>query len=217
MVVERGFAAALDVRVGDRVTVAGRSLPVAGIAVSAAHTIYPGAQMMGPGGPSDYSGLVWMSEADTGTPAAADLPVTSLLYLKLRDPDTTQEFVDSRRQFRGDTLTNFRTWQSVAEEDERVLRQSQPVLVIGSRLLGLLAVGGLATLAAGRATKQTRRVGCSRPSARHARPHRRRPARRVPDAGADRRRAGADDRPAVRARPRQPDREPAVHRRGPDR
>ncbi|GGV14160.1 hypothetical protein GCM10010182_38390 [Actinomadura cremea] len=160
VVVERGFAAALDVRVGDRVTVAGRSLPVAGIAVSAAHTIYPGAQMMGPGGgPSDYSGLVWMSEADTGTLAAADLPVTSLIYLKLRDPDSTREFVDSRRYFGDAPLTNFRTWQSVAEEDKRVLRQSQPVLVIGSWLLGLLAVGGLATLAAGRATKQTRRVG----------------------------------------------------------
>lgn len=159
VVVERGFAAVLGVRVGDRVTVAGRSLPVAGIAVTAAHPIYPGAQMIGPnGGPSDYSGLVWMSEADTRTLAAADLPVTSLLYLKLRDPAAAQAFVDSRG-LGDDHLTHFSTWQSIAERDKRVLRQSQPVLVIGSWLLALLAVGGVATLAAGRATEQTRRVG----------------------------------------------------------
>nr|WP_241756422.1 FtsX-like permease family protein [Actinomadura sp. RB99] len=40
-----------------------------------------------------------------------------------------------------------------------MLRQSRSVLVIGSWLLALLAVGGVATLAAGRATGQTRRVG----------------------------------------------------------
>ncbi|MBO2457698.1 ABC transporter permease [Actinomadura violacea] len=160
VVVERGFAAALRVRVGDRVTVAGRSLPVTGIAVGAGHPVYPGAQMMGPGGgPSDYSGLVWMSEADTGPLAAAGLPVTSLLYLDLRDPAAAQEFVESRRQFGDEHQTNFFTWQFMAEDDARILRQGQPVLVIGSWLLALLAVGGVATLAAGRAAKQTRRVG----------------------------------------------------------
>jgi putative ABC transport system permease protein len=47
----------------------------------------------------------------------------------------------------------------MATQDAHILRESQPVLVIGSWLLALLAVGGVATLAAGRATKQTRRVG----------------------------------------------------------
>ncbi|MEU5884307.1 FtsX-like permease family protein [Spirillospora sp. NPDC047279] len=160
VVVERGFATALGVRVGDRVTVAGRSLPVAGIAVTAGHSIYPGAQMIGPGGgPSDYSGLVWLSGADARALAAADLPVTSLLYLKLRDPSAAQEFVQSRRQFSEEHSTNFVTWQDMGERGARILRQSQPVLVVGSWLLALLAVGGVATLAAGRATKQTRRVG----------------------------------------------------------
>ncbi|GAA2165943.1 ABC transporter permease [Actinomadura napierensis] len=159
-VVERGFATAMGLRVGDRVTLAGRSLPVAGIAVTTSHTIYPGAQMIGPGGgPSDYSGLVWTSEADTRALASADLPVTSLLYLELRDPAAAQDFAASHRHFSEEHSTNFVTWRFMAGEDRRILRQSRPVLVIGSWLLALLAVGGVATLAAGRATKQTRRVG----------------------------------------------------------
>jgi putative ABC transport system permease protein len=159
-VVERGFASALGVGVGDRVTVAGRSLPVTGIAVTTAHPIYPGAQMMGPGGgPSDYSGLVWMTVADTRALAADDLPATSLLYLRLRDPAAAQDFVAARRHVREEHPTNFFTWQFMAEQDADMLRQSRSVLVIGSWLLALLAVGGVATLAAGRATGQTRRVG----------------------------------------------------------
>ncbi|MFC4909334.1 ABC transporter permease [Actinomadura gamaensis] len=160
VVVERGFATALGIRVGDRVTVAGRSLPAAGIAVTTSHSIYPWAQTPGPGGgPSDYGGLVWMSEADAGTLRTADLPVTSLLFLKLRNPATAPEFVESRRHYSEEHPTNFVTWQSMDRESAHILRQSQPVLVIGSWLLALLAVGGVATLAAGRATRQTRRVG----------------------------------------------------------
>jgi putative ABC transport system permease protein len=160
VVVERGFATALGVRAGDRVTVAGRSFPVAGIAVTAAHTIYPWAGMNGPGGgPEDPNGLVWVSQADTRALAAADLPVTSLLYLKLRDPDATREFVASTRSLREAQPTNLFTWQFMAEQDKVILRISQPILVVGSWLLSFLAIAGVATLAAGRAAKQTRRVG----------------------------------------------------------
>ncbi|MEU8117798.1 FtsX-like permease family protein [Spirillospora sp. NPDC049024] len=160
VVVERGFAAAMGVRVGDRVTVAGRSLPVAGIAVTSAHTVYPWAAMNGPGGgPSDANGLVWVSRTDARVLAAADLPVTSLLYLKLRDPAAAQEFVVSRRPYSDEYPTNFFTWQFMAEQDGVLLKDSQPVLVVGSWLLSLLAIAGVATLAAGRAAEQTRRVG----------------------------------------------------------
>ena len=59
VVVERGFARALGVRVGGRITVAGRAFQVAGIAVTAASTIYPWAELIGQdGGQGDYSGLV---------------------------------------------------------------------------------------------------------------------------------------------------------------
>ncbi|MFK0105505.1 FtsX-like permease family protein [Streptomyces sp. NPDC091217] len=158
VVVERGFATALGVHVGDHVTVAGRSLPVVGTAVSAATTVYPFAQLTGPeGGPSDYSGLVWMSEQDTRALAAEDLPVASLLYLKLRDPDATQAFVNAHR---GPSVhATFQSWQFMIGQDATIIEGSQPILVVGSWLLSFLAIAGVATLAAGRATRQTRRVG----------------------------------------------------------
>jgi putative ABC transport system permease protein len=167
VVVERGFATALGVHVGDHVTVAGRSLPIVGIAVTAAHTVYPWAAMVGPGGgPSDNSGLVWLNEPDTRALASAHLSVTSAIYLKLRDPAATQAFIDSHRRRTTTPVDStstiprdFFTWQFMPVQDSVILQGSQPILVIGSWLLCFLAIAGVATLAAGRAAKQTRRVG----------------------------------------------------------
>ncbi|MBY8338546.1 ABC transporter permease [Streptomyces spinosirectus] len=158
VVVERGFAAALGIRVGDRVGVAGRALPVVGIAVTAASPIYPWATMSGPGsGPTDHSGLVWLDEADTRPLVSAHVPTTSLLYLKLRNPDAAQAFADSHRD--PAAPVNFFTWQRIAEHDALMLRGLQTILVMGSWMLGFVAVAGVATLAAGRAAAQTRRMG----------------------------------------------------------
>lgn len=163
-VVERGFATALGVRVGDHVTVADRSLPVVGIAVTAAREVYPWAPGIGPGGgPSDGGGLVWLAEQDTRALESSDIPVTSFINLKLRDPGTAQELTRhdpaTMAPALADTRVNFRAWQQMAEQDSVMLKGSQPILVIGSWLLGFLAIGGVATLAAGRAAGQTRRVG----------------------------------------------------------
>ncbi|XVQ11974.1 FtsX-like permease family protein [Spirillospora sp. CA-255316] len=163
-VIERGFAAALGAEVGDRVTVAGRSLPVVGIAVTAARSVYPWAPGIGPGGgPDDGGGLVWLAERDTRVLESADLPVTSFINLKLRDPDTALGALSERHpsvaEAFADTWVNFRAWQHIAEQDFVILRDSQPIMVVGGWLLGFLAIGGVATLAAGRAAKQTRRVG----------------------------------------------------------
>ncbi|GAB3982411.1 hypothetical protein GCM10029978_086040 [Actinoallomurus acanthiterrae] len=160
VVVERGFANALGVHVGDHITVAGRSLPVAGIAVTAAYTVYPWAQM-GVEGPSDSSGLVWLNEPDTRALVSANVSVSSAIYLKLRDPAATQAFLDAHRASAdpAQTTTHFVTWQFMAVQDSVMLKDSQPILVIGSWLISFLAIAGVATLAAGRAAKQTRRVG----------------------------------------------------------
>ncbi|WP_431914583.1 FtsX-like permease family protein [Nonomuraea jabiensis] len=158
-VLERGFATALGVGVGDHVTIAGRSYPVVGIAVTAATSIYPWAAQIGPGGgPSDYSGLAWMTRSDARTLASSQhLPVTLAMDLKLRDPAATEAFIDARRV---PTLrVNLHSWQFTAQQDMVILRNSQPILVIGSWLLSFLAVTGVAALAAGRAVEQTRRAG----------------------------------------------------------
>ncbi|TMR96596.1 ABC transporter permease [Nonomuraea basaltis] len=158
-VLERGFATALGVGVGDRVTIAGRSYPVVGIAVTAATSIYPWAVQIGPGGgPSDYSGLAWMTRSDARALASSqDLPVTLAVDLKLRDPAATEAFLDA---YRAPTFrVNIRTWQFTATHDTVILRNSQPILVVGSWLLSFLAITGVAALAAGRAVEQTRRAG----------------------------------------------------------
>ncbi|ACZ87539.1 FtsX-like permease family protein [Streptosporangium roseum] len=158
-VLERGFAAALDVGVGDHVTIAGRSYPVVGIAVTAATSIYPWAAQIGPyGGPSDYTGLAWMTRSDARALASShNLPVTLALDLKLRDPAATEAFRDAHRL---STLRiNFHSWQFTARQDMVILRDSQPILVVGSWLLSFLAITGVAALAAGRAVEQTRRAG----------------------------------------------------------
>ncbi|WP_030915672.1 FtsX-like permease family protein [Streptosporangium amethystogenes] len=158
-VLERGFATALGVGVGDHVTIAGRSYPVVGIAVTAATSIYPWAAQIGPyGGGSDYSGLAWMTRADTRTLASSqDLPVTMALDLKLRDPAATEAFRDAHRD--STIWINFHSWQFTAEQDMVILKDSRPILVVGSWLLSFLAVTGVAALAAGRAVEQTRRAG----------------------------------------------------------
>ncbi|MGW4403552.1 FtsX-like permease family protein [Nonomuraea sp. NPDC004702] len=158
-VLERGFATALDVGVGDRVTIAGRPYPVVGIAVTAATSVYPWAAQIGPGGgPSDYAGLAWLTSSDARTLASARrLPVTTAIDLKLRDPAATEAFLDAHRD--PDLRVNFHSWQFTAEQDTVILKDSQPILVVGSWLLSFLAVTGVAALAAGRAAAQTRRAG----------------------------------------------------------
>ncbi|MEV0380260.1 FtsX-like permease family protein [Nonomuraea sp. NPDC050643] len=158
-VLERGFATALGAGVGDRVTIAGRSYPVVGIAVTAATSIYPWAAQIGPGGgPSDYSGLAWMTRSDARALASSrDLPVSTAVDLKLRDPAKAESFLEAHRV--PSLRVNFHTWQFTADQDMVILRNTQPILVIGSWLLSFLAVTGVAALAAGRAAEQTRRAG----------------------------------------------------------
>ncbi len=167
VVVEKGFATAVDLRVGDQVAIAGRSYPIVGIGVTAARMAYPGAMMGGPGnGPSDRAGLVWMNEPDTRALAASDLPRTSIIYLRMHDPAATSKYMISYHETRnsaggfvGDSFVNSFTWQFIANEDGRHLRDSQPIMIIGGWLLSFLAVAGMSTLAAGRAAGQVRRVG----------------------------------------------------------
>lgn len=158
-VLESGFATALGVGVGDRVTIAGRSYPVVGIAVTAATSIYPGAAQIGPyGGGSDYSGLAWMTRSDARTLASShELPVTMALDLRLRDPAATEAFRDAHRD--SPVRINFHSWQFTAQQDMVILKDSRPILVVGSWLLSFLAITGVAALATGRAVEQTRRAG----------------------------------------------------------
>ncbi|GAA3820429.1 hypothetical protein GCM10022226_46020 [Sphaerisporangium flaviroseum] len=173
VVVEAAFANALDVRVGDQVTLDGRSFKVVGVAVTAAMPPYPGTSCIVPPGcmsgpvPGDLAdagmprgllqnpGLVWLTQADA---RSLDPDPSYVMNLKLADPNEAQAFADANE---GDPsgATPMRSWENILEDATELARDSQILLLIGAWLLGLLAVAGLSVLVGGRIADQTRRVG----------------------------------------------------------
>ncbi|HEV2252235.1 MAG TPA: ABC transporter permease [Streptosporangiaceae bacterium] len=182
VVIERTFAEAFGVTVGDRLTLNGQSFTVAGIAVTAAIVPYPNICYSGCSltgyldgygiGPKDI-GLVWMTEpAVMKLTSAADPLAGYVLNLKLRDPDQAQAFAN-RYTTNGPSgpafstpqdntsvqdLT-FNTWQYLASSYGLLVTDEQAVLVPGAVLLCLLALASVAVLVGGRLAENTRRVG----------------------------------------------------------
>jgi ABC-type lipoprotein release transport system permease subunit len=208
-VVEAGFADALDVEVGDQITLRtrtctpptptspescrvenDRSFRVVGVAVTAAARPYPGVcyapfcdwffetmedeQVEGPPpgeSPADGSvdeeravpdpvepGLVWLTEADARDLAPAEEFMSYVVNLKLADPTDAPEFVDANlSSSTSDPL--LESWQDIRDEHDQIVQDQRRVLLIGSRLLGLLALASVAVLVGGRMADQTRRVG----------------------------------------------------------
>ncbi|MFF3504399.1 FtsX-like permease family protein [Streptomyces sp. NPDC003247] len=158
-VVERGFAQALGVRVGDRVTIGGRGYPVVGIAISAATPVYPWSDWAQGPGPSDYGGRIWLTTADTRA-AAGDTAGVYLIHVKLSDPAATLRWRDTvfTPGLRGDSWVNTHHWQGVLLTDSNMIRNTRPALVVGGWLLAVAAIVTLAALATGRATRDNRRA-----------------------------------------------------------
>jgi ABC-type lipoprotein release transport system permease subunit len=173
VVVEAAFANALHVRVGDPVTLDGRSFQVVGVAVTAAMPPYPGASCIVAVGcingaiPDDKAlppellhnpGLVWLTQADVRSLTPDPDAVSYVMNLKLADPDEAQAFVDTDHGERGGA-TSMQTWKSILADATELARVSQILLLIGAWLLGLLAVASLSVQVGGRMADQTRRVG----------------------------------------------------------
>jgi putative ABC transport system permease protein len=102
VVVERTFADALGVSVGDRVTLNGKSFDVAGIAVTAAEAPYPNlcylttsiCSFIINNGNSRDMGVIWMTRSDAiGLTSKANPLTLYILNLKLANPSAAQAFV----------------------------------------------------------------------------------------------------------------------------
>jgi ABC-type lipoprotein release transport system permease subunit len=174
VVVEAAFANALDVRVGDPVTLDGRSFEVVGVAVTAAMPPYPAASCFVPRGcasgatPEELSelppgllqnpGLVWLTQADVRSLTPDPGSLSYVMNLKLADPDSAQAFVDANLLERLDA-PRLASWEEILEEATELARDTQILLLIGAWLLGLLAVASVSVLVGGRMADQTRRVG----------------------------------------------------------
>ena len=176
VVVEAAFANALDVRVGDPVTLDGRSFEVVGVAVTAAMPPYPGAScivrvgcMSGaipddlagaglPPGLLHNPGLVWLTQADVRSLIPVPDSLSYVMNLKLADPASAQAFVDANHGEHS-AATPMQPWENILQDATELARDSQILLLIGAWLLGLLAVASLSVLVGGRVADQTRRVG----------------------------------------------------------
>jgi putative ABC transport system permease protein len=170
VVLERGFASALGVGPGDKIMLNGRSFLVSGIAVSAAIPAYPSVCALGCDFPDDLPaaldnqrpGVIWMTETNLKAEISpsASASVAWIMNLRLANPGNADAYANAydnaHPAFSAPYLTS---WQYIASASGRVVSSEQQLLLVGSWLLGLLAVASVAVLAGGRMAGQLRRVG----------------------------------------------------------
>jgi putative ABC transport system permease protein len=148
VVVERSFAEAANLRLGQTITLNGRPFQVVGFAVTAAFGGFPGMSLM------------WATEATARSLATKADPLSYISNLKLSDasPRAIAAFVNaySTNNASSPFLTS---WTVIAYGDASFLRSDQAVLLTGATLLGLLALASVAVLVGGRLAEGTRRVG----------------------------------------------------------
>jgi putative ABC transport system permease protein len=177
VVIERTFAEALGVGVGDRVTLDGRPFTVAGTAVTAAAAPYPNCYLTscmftGPQtGPSSSNvstlnvGLAWVTEADARSMASPQAPLSYVLNLKLKNPATAPAMVNQifapggvgAAASRG--IDSVNSWQAISSAAGELVQDQQQVIRVGALVAVLLAMASVAVLAGGRTAERTRRVG----------------------------------------------------------
>jgi ABC-type lipoprotein release transport system permease subunit len=115
----------------------------------------------------EHPGMVWLTRADASS-VAPPADVNYVMNLKLDDPAGAAAWVDAylasgQPGVVGATAPGapvLQPWEQIRDQlAADVERNEQQVLLIGSRLLGLLAVASVAVLVGGRMADQTRRVG----------------------------------------------------------
>jgi ABC-type lipoprotein release transport system permease subunit len=163
VVIERAFAQALGVSVGDRVALAGRELPVVGVAVSAALPAYPqlctfGCILDDPSWHQAQPGLIWTDRATVDSLATAREPLVHMLYLRLRDPDAATAFAADHTA-RSPAGPFLQSWQDVARRHAELLRNERALALLGSSLLIVLALATVVVLVGGRMADEVRRIG----------------------------------------------------------
>jgi ABC-type lipoprotein release transport system permease subunit len=117
---------------------------------------------------SEHPGQVWLTQTDARS-LAPQAELNYVVNLELEDPAAAPAFVDAHLQSAGSPgppgaispdAPGLQSWQQIrAQVAADLARNEQRVLLIGSRLLGLLAVASVAVLVGGRMADQTRRVG----------------------------------------------------------
>ena len=143
IVIERNFADALGVHVGDTVRLSGRLLIVRGTAVTSAMAT------------SDP--LVWVDSRTLLALANPNEPMWYALNLKLANPAGARAFANARNT--PNSAWFLEAWQGIRSDDSTALSNEQTLLEMGSALLAMIAIAGIAVMVGGRMAEQTRRVG----------------------------------------------------------
>jgi putative ABC transport system permease protein len=152
VVVERSFADAASLRVGQTITLNGHPFKVVGFAVTSAFG-FPG------------TSLIWATEAAARSLATKADPVSYISNLRLSDrsPRAVNAFVNAHglKYFApaNATTPSLTSWMTIAYGDASFLRTDQSFLFTGATLLGVLALASVAVLVGGRLAEGTRRVG----------------------------------------------------------
>jgi putative ABC transport system permease protein len=148
VVVERSFAQAANLRLGQAITLNGHLFQVVGFAVSSAFDGFPGISLM------------WATEAAARSLATKAAPLTYYSNLKLSDasPRAVDAFVNANSTNNA-TSPFLTSWTVTADQDNSFVRSDQALLFTGAVLLGVLALASVAVLVGGRLAEQTRRVG----------------------------------------------------------
>ncbi|WP_129842125.1 ABC transporter permease [Streptomyces sp. RFCAC02] len=159
-VLERGFAQALGVGVGDEVTISGRAYPIVGLAISAATPVYPLSDWAQGPGPTDYGGRIWLTAEDARA-AAGDTTGVHLIHVRLDDPGAPGLWRDTvfTPEITGESWIHTHVWQGVLQDDVKLIRGTRPALVVGAWLLAVAAIVTLTALATVRAGRDNRRAG----------------------------------------------------------
>ena len=148
VVVERSFAEAANLRLGQVITLNGHPFQVVGFAVTSAFGGFPGMS------------LIWATEPVARSLATKADPLAYISNLTLSDasPRAVDAFVNAHSSG-NESSPFFTTWTAVAYGDASFLRTDQAFLFTGATLLGLLALASVAVLVGGRLAEGTRRVG----------------------------------------------------------
>jgi putative ABC transport system permease protein len=153
VVVERSFAEAANLHLGQTITLNGHPFEVVGFAVTAAFGGYPG------------TSLIWATEAAARSLATKADPLSYISNLKLSDasPRAVNAFVNAYGLKYSAPVTattpSLTSWMTIAYGDAAFLRTDQAFLFTGATLLGVLALASVAVLVGGRLAEGTRRVG----------------------------------------------------------
>ena len=170
VVVERSFAQAGNIEVGQTITLNGRPFRVDGIAVTAAFSPYPqtgclaGCAFGSLAFDSSDVGLMWTTEDEARSLATTNAPLTYFTNLKLSDPEQAVSLAGAPVQTGvggapTTTTPSLVSAEEIAFWDSSIIRNEQTVVLVGASLLTILSIASVAVLVGGRMADQMRRVG----------------------------------------------------------